>query len=61
LAGSFLGRRGARRNLLSDLLGGGVLLLAWMLLWSWFALAMVQPAGRPASAPARAPGIHRLA
>ena len=34
----------ARRSLVYDLLGGGALLLAWMLLWSWFAVAMVQPA-----------------
>ncbi len=34
----------AGRSVVYDLLGGGALLLAWMLLWSWFAVAMVQPA-----------------
>jgi hypothetical protein len=37
---------GGRRGPLSGLLGGGALLLAWMLLWSWFALALVRPAPR---------------
>lgn len=40
--------RGARRGALADLLGGGAILLAWLFLWSWFALAMVQPVPRAA-------------
>ena len=49
------GVRGAGRSVLADLLGGGTLLLAWLFLWSWFALAMVQPVpgGGPEGAAAR--------
>lgn len=38
----------ARRRLgfLQDLLGGTVILVAWVLLWSFFALAVVEPAAR---------------
>ncbi len=54
-----LGSLGARRSLLGDLLGGGAILIAWTLLWTWFALAMVQPAARPAASAAAA--IERLA
>lgn len=63
------GSRGAGRGALADLLGGGAILLAWLFLWSWFALAMVQPVRRAApsgeaqalarsaaSAPRRTPG-----
>lgn len=42
------GSRGAGRGALADLLGGGAILLAWLFLWSWFALAMVQPVRRAA-------------
>lgn len=48
------GLPGVRRTPLSDLLGGGAILLAWMLLWCWFAVAMVQPAAHPPGAPAGA-------
>lgn len=48
------GLAGVRRTPLSDLLGGGAILLAWMLLWCWFAVAMVQPAAHPPGAPAGA-------
>lgn len=30
-------------GLLTDLAGGAALVLAWALLWSWFALAVVPP------------------
>lgn len=48
----------ARRSGVYDLLGGGALLLAWMLLWSWFAVAMVQPA-RPRG-PAAGAAVQQL-
>jgi len=35
-----------RRGLFQDLLGGAVILAAWVLLWSFFALAVVEPAAR---------------
>ena len=35
-----------RRGLLEDVLGGAVILVAWILLWSFFAVAVVEPAAR---------------
>ena len=35
-----------RRGFFGDLLGGAVVLLAWILLWSFFAVAVVEPAAR---------------
>lgn len=35
-----------RPGFFQDLLGGAVILVAWALLWSFFALAVVQPAAR---------------
>jgi hypothetical protein len=35
-----------RRGFLEDVLGGAVVLLAWILLWSFFAVAVVEPAAR---------------
>ncbi len=35
-----------RRGPFQDLLGGTVVLLAWILLWSFFAVAVVEPAAR---------------
>jgi hypothetical protein len=54
------GLAGVRRTPLADLLGGSAILLAWMLLWSWFAVAMVQPAARPRGAPASAAAVQPL-
>ena len=36
----------SRPGFFQDLLGGVVILVAWVLLWSFFALAVVEPAAR---------------
>jgi len=41
----------ARRGLLRDLLDGAALLAVWLLLWSWFALAVVRPLSRATPEP----------
>ena len=38
--------RRLRRGLLADLLGGALMLAVWILLWSFFAIAVVEPAAR---------------
>jgi hypothetical protein len=38
--------RRLRRGLLGDLLGGALMLAVWILLWSFFAVAVVEPAAR---------------
>lgn len=51
----------ARRRLgfLQDLLGGTVILVAWVLLWSFFAVAVVEPAARFRASAAAAGGAAR--
>jgi hypothetical protein len=44
------------RGLFQDLLGGTVVLLAWILLWSFFAVAVVEPAARLRAGAAALPG-----
>jgi hypothetical protein len=43
-----------RRGLAQDLLGGALILVAWLVLWSFFAVAIVEPAARFRSAAADA-------
>jgi hypothetical protein len=39
-------QRRTNRGLLQDLLGGALLLAVWVLLWSFFAVAVLEPAAR---------------
>jgi hypothetical protein len=50
-----------RRSLFQDFLGGAVILVAWLLLWSFFALAVVEPAARFRASATVAGGAFRTA
>jgi hypothetical protein len=50
-----------RRGLFQDFLGGAVILVAWLLLWSFFALAVVEPAARFRASATGADGAFRAA
>jgi hypothetical protein len=48
-----------RPGLFQDLLGGTVIIAAWVLLWTFFALAVVEPAARFRASATAAGGAFR--